>query len=111
MNAATCVIYNPAAGRGKAEKLLTELRAVLGSEIVLRPSRGPGHPIELARQAAGEGFAKLVAAGGDGTVHEVVNGILQSGRGDVIFSVWPLGSANDFAYSLGMDVWWDRRAE
>ncbi len=98
---ATCVIYNPAAGRGRAEKLLGELRATLGDEIELRPSRKPWHAVELARQAAEEGFAKVVAAGGDGTVHEVANGVLQSGRRDVVFSVWPIGSANDYAYSLG----------
>jgi len=111
MSIATCVIYNPAAGRGKAEKLLNELRAELGGEIELRPSREPGHAVELAREAAEEGFARVVAAGGDGTVHEVANGVLQSERRDIVFSVWPIGSANDYAYSLGMDVWWKRRHE
>ncbi len=107
----TCVIYNPAAGRGKAEQLLNQLRTEGGLELELRPSREPGHAADLARRAADEGFAKIVAAGGDGTVHEVANGILLSGRRDVTLSVWPIGSANDYAYSLGMDVWWGRRAE
>jgi len=107
----TCVIYNPAAGRGRAETLLKELGAQAGGEVELRPSREPGHAVELARIAADEGFARIVAAGGDGTVHEVANGVLQSGRRDVIFSVWPLGSANDYAFSLGMIEWWNRRAE
>ena len=111
MNAPTCVIYNPAAGRGRAEKLLAELRASAGTDVELRPSREPGHAVELARAAAGEGFAKVVAAGGDGTVHEVANGVLRSGRRDVVFAVWPIGSANDYAYSLGMSVWWQKRAE
>ncbi len=53
----------------------------------------------------------MIAAGGDGTVHEVANGVLQSDRRDTIFSVWPIGSANDFAYSLGMDVWWQKHME
>ena len=111
MSTATCVIYNPAAGRGKAEKLLAELAKELGSDVELRPSREPGHATELGREAATAGFAKVVAAGGDGTVHEVANGILQSGRRDVVFSVWPIGSANDYAFSLGMDRWWARRHE
>ncbi len=111
MSIATCVIYNPAAGRGKAERLLNELRATTGTEFELRPTREPGHAVELARKAAEEGFAKVVAAGGDGTVHEVANGVLQSGRRDVVFSVWPIGSANDYAYSLGMGVWWKKRHE
>lgn len=91
--------------------MLVELRAELGGEIELRPSREAGHAVELARDAAKQGFAKVVAAGGDGTVHEVANGVLQSERRDVIFSVWPIGSANDYAFSLGMDVWWKRRHE
>lgn len=111
MSFPTCVIYNPAAGRGRAERLLKELRSEPGADFELRPSREPRHSIELARQAADDGFAKIVAAGGDGTVHEVANGVLQSSRRDVTFAVWPIGSANDYAYSLGMDVWWKRRAE
>lgn len=111
MITATCVIYNIAAGRGKAEKLLTDIRTDPGEEIELRPSREAGHAVELAREAAKEGFTKVVAAGGDGTVHEVANGVLQSERRDVIFSVWPIGSANDYAFSLGMDQWWKRRRE
>ena len=111
MDVPTCVIYNPAAGRGRAERLLTELRQSLHAEVELRPTDRAGMPSNSRRRAADEGFAKIVAAGGDGTVHEVANGVLQSGRRDVVFSVWPLGSANDYAYSLGMDVWWKRRRE
>lgn len=109
MNAPTCVIYNPAAGRGSAEVYLRELATGLRGDIELRPSREPGHAVELGRIAADEGFARVVAAGGDGTVHEVANGVIQSGRREVVFSVWPLGSANDFAYSLGMVDWWSKR--
>jgi YegS/Rv2252/BmrU family lipid kinase len=111
MTAHTCVIYNPAAGRGKAESLLKELRPTLGTGVELRPTARPGHAADLATAAAGQGFAKVVAAGGDGTAHEVANGLLQSDRREVVFSVWPLGSANDYAYSLGMTAWWKRRAE
>src|SRR4051794_36630598 len=108
---ATCVIYNPAAGRGRAERLLQALPPALASGIELRPTARAGHATELARQAADEGFAKVVAAGGDGTVHEVANGVLQSDRRETIFSVWPLGSANDFAFTLGMDQWWKRQEQ
>lgn len=106
----TCVIYNPVAGRGKAEKLLKEMRAAGRGEVELRPTARPGHACELARDAADEGFAKVVAAGGDGTAHEVANGVLRSGR-DVVFSVWPIGSANDYAYTLGLTEWWKRANE
>jgi diacylglycerol kinase family enzyme len=110
MNAPTCVIYNPAAGRGKAERLLREFRDAARSEFVLRPTTHEGHAVELATRAVSEGFAKVVAAGGDGTVHEVANGILAHSPSGVIFAVWPIGSANDYAYSLGMIEWWKCRA-
>ena len=46
------------------------------------------------------GFGIVAAAGGDGTVHEVANGVLQAGRPEVCFAVVPLGSADDYAHSL-----------
>jgi diacylglycerol kinase (ATP) len=107
----TCVIYNPAAGRGKAEKLLKEIAPTLGPGVELRPSARPEHAVELAQQAADERFDRVVAAGGDGTVHEVANGLVRSGNRDVIFSTWPLGSANDYAFTLGLLEHWKRRGE
>jgi len=107
----TCVIYNPAAGRGRAEQLLKSLPSSLMAGVELRPTTRAEEATALARQAVEEGFTKVIAAGGDGTVHEVANGVLQANRSDAIFSVWPIGSANDFAYTLGMDIWWQRRAQ
>lgn len=111
MPAPTCVIYNPAAGRGKTEKVMRELAPSFGKEIELRPTQRPGHAVDLAREAAGQGFAKVIAAGGDGTVHEVANGILESDNRDVVFTTWPVGSSNDYAYTLGLQEWWRRRDE
>lgn len=111
MPGGTCVIYNPAAGRGRAERLLKALPPALAAGAELRATSHAGHATELARRACDDGFAKVVAAGGDGTVHEAANGILQSGRRDAVFGVWPLGSANDFAYTLGMVEWWRRREQ
>jgi diacylglycerol kinase (ATP) len=109
MTTRSCVIYNPVAGRGRAERLLKELPPQLIKDIELRPSQKPGHSTDLAREAADTGFGRIIAAGGDGTVHEVANGILQSARKDVIFSVWPIGSANDYAFTLGLVEWWKQR--
>ncbi len=63
-------------------------------------TEGPGHAEQLAMDAANAGHDVVVAAGGDGTVHEVANGILNSGRENVTLAVVPIGSANDFAFSL-----------
>jgi YegS/Rv2252/BmrU family lipid kinase len=100
-----CVIYNPAAGRGRAQRLVQRLFRRRDG-IQLWPTREPGQGAALARRALEAGFRRVVAAGGDGTVHEVANGILQSHCDDVVFGVWPIGSANDYAYALGVHGDW-----
>ena len=106
MTPRTCVIYNPAAGRGKAARLLAAARAWL-PPFEERPTRGPGHAVELAGRASHDGFERVVAAGGDGTAHEVANGVLASGV-DTLFSTWPLGSSNDYARTTGLAAWWQK---
>jgi diacylglycerol kinase family enzyme len=102
-----CIIYNPAAGRKQAASRIARLRRLLGARADFRPTTAPGMAEELARAAAVEGFPIVGAAGGDGTVHEVGNGLVRSGRSDVILAVLPVGSANDYAHSLGLDTdWW-----
>lgn len=95
-----CVIFNPAAGKHRAARRLESLRRSWGDRAVFRPTERPGHAVELARQASLEGFPVVGGAGGDGTVHDVANGILASERSDVRLALFPVGSANDFAYSL-----------
>jgi diacylglycerol kinase (ATP) len=101
-----CVIFNPAAGKGRAANLVRAAQKSIHAPAVLRPSRTIGHAAELAQEAANEGFPLVVAAGGDGTVHEVANGLLQANRPDVCFGIWPIGSANDYAFALGLTEWW-----
>jgi diacylglycerol kinase (ATP) len=97
----TCVIYNPSAGRGGSAKTWQRLQHLLGSRVDFRPSERPWHAAELAEAAAHEGYQSVVAAGGDGTVHEVINGILRADRPDVTFGLLPLGSGNDYARMIG----------
>ncbi len=104
-----CVIFNPAAGRGAARKLIRSIRKEMDVELDLRPTHHCGHAVELARAAAYDGYPVVVAAGGDGTVHEVANGILGADRPETVFSVWPIGSANDYAFALGIKPWWRRK--
>src|SRR5262245_20036228 len=98
-----CVIFNPVAGRGRAARRLSWLRKHWQGRADFRPPAHASHAEELAYEAARAGFAVVTAAGGDGTVHEVANGLLRAGRPDVVFGVVPLGSANDYAYSLRHD--------
>ncbi len=111
MTGRTCVIYNPAAGRGRAKAKIDATRRWAGPDAELIPTAGPGHAIELARAAALAGCGKVVAAGGDGTVHDVANGLLQADRAGVILGVWPLGSSNDYAFALGLLPWFAQRGE
>ena len=98
-----CVIFNPAAGRMRAGQRLEAMSAHWRSRAEFWPTDRSGHAVELARRASQEGFEIIAAAGGDGTVHEVANGLLQAGRPEVCFAVLPLGSADDYAYSLKQD--------
>jgi diacylglycerol kinase family enzyme len=98
-----CVIFNPAAGKNRARRRLERLRAGCGERVDFWPTERAGHAAELARQAAGSGYRVVAAAGGDGTAHEVLNGLMTAGRPDVRFSIIPIGSANDYAHSLGLD--------
>lgn len=91
-----CVIVNPTAGRRRASACLARLRP----ECAVHMTERPGHAEELALAAAQAGCGIVAAAGGDGTVHEVANGILRAGNPDVVFQVIPIGSANDYAHSL-----------
>jgi diacylglycerol kinase family enzyme len=100
------VIFNPIAGRGKARKWIESAKAAVAPDAEMKASGGPGHAEELATASAADGFARVVAAGGDGTVHEVANGLLASPNRDVRLGVWPLGSMNDYAFTLGLLDWW-----
>jgi diacylglycerol kinase family enzyme len=106
-----CVIFNPRAGRGRAGRRLQRLRTLLGARALFQPTEGPGHGEELAFAAAQAGVPTVAAAGGDGTVHEVANGILRAGRQEVVLEPWPVGSANDYAHSLGLDPDWKLRGD
>jgi diacylglycerol kinase family enzyme len=95
-----CVIFNPAAGKKRAGRRLERLYKNLSSRIDFLPTERPAHARELARQAALDGYRVVSAAGGDGTVHEVANGLLLAKRPDVQFAILPIGSSNDFAHSF-----------
>lgn len=94
----TIVILNPAARGQRAQRLRASVEALIG-DAVLRSTSRTGHAEALAREAAAEGFGRIVAAGGDGTVNEVVNGIAGSGA---TLGLLPLGTMNVFAAELGL---------
>jgi len=102
------LIANPRAGRGRVDAALPEAERVLreaGLEYrVVRTTR-PGHATEAAREALLGGERFLVAVGGDGTVHEVVNGMLDDGKPvapDAVLGVIAAGSGCDLVKSFGL---------
>jgi diacylglycerol kinase (ATP) len=94
------VILNPTSGGGAAARVAPEIERELrrrGVEFELVRTCAPGHALELAARAAREHRPDfIVAAGGDGTAHEVANAILASGGHAVALAVLPIGTGNDF---------------
>jgi diacylglycerol kinase (ATP) len=98
------IILNPNADLGRAWRYAADLRPIVDAYGGADWSGTvyPLHGAELARQAAEEGYELVIAAGGDGTVHEVINGLMQSpDERRPRFGVIPLGSGNDFAFASG----------
>jgi len=108
----TCVIFNPAARGNKARRFRHHLDAI-GSECALKATTAPGDARRLAAEALGEGFELVVAAGGDGTVNEVLNGLgdVPDGFSRVRFGVLPLGTVNVFARELRIPLRLERAWE
>ncbi|WP_114394784.1 diacylglycerol/lipid kinase family protein [Oleisolibacter albus] len=102
------LIHNPAAGLrrpGLLPRTLGALRA-LGAGLELRETAGAGDAERLATAAGAEaaalGFDAVLAAGGDGTINEVVNGLARSGPPTLPLGIIPLGTANVLAAELGL---------
>jgi len=102
----TYLILNPNADLGRAWRQAGDLRPVVdqygGADWT--GTVYPGHATELARQAAEAGYELVIAVGGDGTVHEVINGLMQiPAEHRPRLGIVPLGSGNDFSHAVGVD--------
>jgi diacylglycerol kinase (ATP) len=94
-------IVNPAAGGGRSAKLtgpaLVRLReGGIGVNVIA--STGPGHAVDLAREAYTQGYRRFIAVGGDGTAHEILNGVLLASAipERISLGFLPLGTGNSF---------------
>ena len=103
----TLIIANPAAQSGAAREVAERLQRFLdmtarSSQFDLVLTERMGHAKELAAQA--QGYRTVIALGGDGVIHEVVNGLMtQDEAVRPALAVLPVGSGNDFAQTLGID--------
>ena len=103
------VILNPYSNRWKSQERWPEAEAALkaaGVEFELAISQRKRHVVELAEEAARAGFSPIIAAGGDGTLSETVQGLALAIKSDDEpvgpFGILPLGSANDFVFNAGL---------
>jgi len=102
------VIVNPASGRGRASKLVPTIDRILHAsnlDFNLLLSERPWHAAEIAEAAARRGVEAVIAAGGDGTVNEVLNGLMRArldGFSKSALGVLSIGTGNDFAASLNL---------
>jgi YegS/Rv2252/BmrU family lipid kinase len=102
------VIVNPHAGKRRVGEEIPELERTLnarGLPYELRPTEGPGDATRFAREALEAGGRFIVAVGGDGTVHEVVNGMMDGGRPvvqDAVLGVVAAGSGCDLVRTFGL---------
>lgn len=95
------IVFNPVAGRRRAHLLWRVLDVLManGVRLDLAETHCPGHAEALARDAVSRGESMVVAAGGDGTVAEVANGLMGSNTN---LGVIPLGTANVLAHELSL---------
>ena len=98
------VILNPYANRWRAREQAAAVAAAFraaGVDCDLTITTTPGEGTPLAEAAARDGYDAVVAAGGDGTINEVINGLLRAGHSPTRpFGIIPLGTANDFNLNI-----------
>jgi diacylglycerol kinase (ATP) len=103
------IILNPSAGQRDRRRELKTAIAYLedrGWQVTLRETQRPGEATTYARQAVAEGYDVVVAAGGDGTVGEVANGLAGS---EVALGMFPIGTTNVWALQMGIPPFWPLR--
>jgi len=101
----TCVIFNPAAKGEKARRFRKQLDTI-GTTCALKKTTAPDDARRLAAEAVREGHELVIAAGGDGTLNEVLNGIgdVPNGFAHTALAVLPLGTVNVFARELAIPL-------
>src|SRR6266481_8216267 len=95
------VILNPTAGNLETVRDWQERVESIARRCPIRVTSHPGGAEALARRAVEDGFARIVAAGGDGTVNQVANGLASS---NAALGLLPLGTVNVFAMELGLPL-------
>jgi diacylglycerol kinase (ATP) len=99
------LIFNSTADMGQSWRIANDLRPIIADygHADWSGTVYPTHATELASQAGDQGYDMVIAIGGDGTVHEVVNGLMQvHEKKRPVLGIVPVGSGNDFAHSIAL---------
>lgn len=103
------LIYNPTSGREEGRKRLADILHMLdaaGIETTTHATEGEGDATASAAEAIDNGYDMIIAAGGDGTLNEVINGMADKPERPPL-GIIPLGTTNDFARALGIPRNWE----
>ena len=106
------LFVNPSAGQGRARRVLPSIVELLtsnGIEPRVVESEAPGDLEKKVQAAVAAGAVQLLVAGGDGSIHEAVNGLLQSNRSAEL-GIVPVGRGNDFAKACSIPTHWEDAA-
>lgn len=98
-----CFVVNPIAGRSRAKRLIPYIKQKMDETNVkykIIETTRPKEAIEITKNVLKDGFDVVVAVGGDGTINEVMLGIVETGRG--ILGIIPGGTGNDLARTLNI---------
>lgn len=101
-----CFIINPNAAAGLAGRNISKLESAVATvfkDFRIDKTKAPKHATELAKKACMEGFDIIISVGGDGTCHEVINGLIEDDRlinPDITFAIVPIGTGSDLIKSL-----------
>jgi len=104
------MFVNPAAGRGRAGRRLSRILDVFaeaGIDMDLQTSRSVGDLEDQIRIAVSSGAERIIVAGGDGSIHEAVNGIMRA-EGSAKLGIIPTGTGNDFAKACAIPLDWEQ---
>ncbi|WP_025690671.1 diacylglycerol kinase [Paenibacillus zanthoxyli] len=107
------LIYNPTSGREEMRRRLADILDRLdqgGIEATTHATTGEGDATEAAADAVERGYDLIIAAGGDGTLNEVVNGMAEKPNLPPL-GVLPLGTTNDFARAMGIPKYWEESCD
>lgn len=107
------LIYNPTSGREEMRRRLPFILDLLeqgGLETSCHETKGAGDATRAAEEAVRRGFEIVIAAGGDGTIYEVVNGLAERERRPKL-AILPVGTTNDFARAIGIPRHWKRAVD